>query len=305
MPLTTDAEKAIARARKHSFGPMGDILKLLADAAEIANAATMSISADGQKAVARAKAESFGDDEDVRKLLAAIAEGLAAGGGGGGGGTGTVTVVSVVPNAGVSATVANPNTTPALTFTLGAITPASVVSPGTVAGNTVMATGGTGFQGAGGLITGLNGSAISIGTVASARIAAALTGKTVNGVNLVTAGSAALYLSASGTYTAPAASVTAIRSYAGTADTFVAADAGAWVRSTGADAANQTVPTNAFVAFPVGTILTLRQGGAGAVTLSGSGVTLNGDLTTAGPNKTIQLVKVATDTWDVTGGVTV
>ena len=88
MPLTSDAQKAIARARQHSFGPMGDILKLLADAAEIANAATMSISADGQKAVARAKAESFGDDEDVRKLLAAVAEGLAAGGGGGGGGTG-------------------------------------------------------------------------------------------------------------------------------------------------------------------------------------------------------------------------
>jgi hypothetical protein len=97
---------------------MGDILKLLADAAEIANDATMSISADGQKAVARAKAESFGDDEDVRKLLAAVAEGLAAGSGGGA--TGTVTNVSVATANGFSGVVANPTTTPVITLTADA-----------------------------------------------------------------------------------------------------------------------------------------------------------------------------------------
>lgn len=42
------------------------------------------------------------------------------------GSVGTVTSVSVVTANGVSATVANPTTTPALTFTLGAITPSSV-----------------------------------------------------------------------------------------------------------------------------------------------------------------------------------
>jgi hypothetical protein len=45
---------------------------------------------------------------------------------GSGGGAGTVTTFSVVTANGVSASVANPTTTPAATFTLGAITPSSV-----------------------------------------------------------------------------------------------------------------------------------------------------------------------------------
>lgn len=44
----------------------------------------------------------------------------------GGAGDGTVTSVSVVTAHGVSASTANPTTTPAMTFTLGAITPTSV-----------------------------------------------------------------------------------------------------------------------------------------------------------------------------------
>lgn len=47
-------------------------------------------------------------------------------GGGGGGGSGTVTSVSVVSANGVSGTVATATTTPAITLTLGAITPTSV-----------------------------------------------------------------------------------------------------------------------------------------------------------------------------------
>lgn len=46
-----------------------------------------------------------------------------SGGGGGGGGSGTVTSVSVVTANGVSGTVANATSTPAITLTLGAITP--------------------------------------------------------------------------------------------------------------------------------------------------------------------------------------
>jgi len=45
---------------------------------------------------------------------------------GGGGGSGTVTTVSVATANGISGTVANPTTTPAITLTLGAITPTSV-----------------------------------------------------------------------------------------------------------------------------------------------------------------------------------
>ena len=46
--------------------------------------------------------------------------------GGGGGGSGTVTTISVVTANGVSGSVANATTTPAITLTLGAITPTSV-----------------------------------------------------------------------------------------------------------------------------------------------------------------------------------
>ena len=62
--------------------------------------------------------------------------------GGGGGGTGTVTSISITPVNGVSGTVANPTTTPAISLTLGAITPTSVTATGNItsSGN-VIATG--------------------------------------------------------------------------------------------------------------------------------------------------------------------
>lgn len=54
--------------------------------------------------------------------------------------SGTVTSVSVVTANGVSATVANASTTPALTFSLGNITPGSINSPGTIAGSNLSGT---------------------------------------------------------------------------------------------------------------------------------------------------------------------
>jgi len=56
--------------------------------------------------------------------------------GGGGGGGGTVTSVSVTTANGVSGSVADATTTPALTLTLGAITPSSVVATGSIRSNT-------------------------------------------------------------------------------------------------------------------------------------------------------------------------
>lgn len=51
------------------------------------------------------------------------------------GGGGTVTSISVVTANGVSGAVATPTTTPAITLTLGAITPTSVAATGAVSGN--------------------------------------------------------------------------------------------------------------------------------------------------------------------------
>ncbi|MEG3144209.1 hypothetical protein U1839_06040 [Sphingomonas sp. RT2P30] len=58
----------------------------------------------------------------------------------GGGGSGTVTSVSVATANGVSGTVATSTTTPAITLTLGAITPSSVAATGTVAGSNLSGT---------------------------------------------------------------------------------------------------------------------------------------------------------------------
>lgn len=59
---------------------------------------------------------------------------------GSGGATGTVTNVSVTTANGVSGTVANPTTTPAISLTLGAITPSSVASVGSVTGSNLSGT---------------------------------------------------------------------------------------------------------------------------------------------------------------------
>ena len=55
-------------------------------------------------------------------------------------GLGTVTSVSVTTANGVSGSVANPTTAPAITLTLGAITPSSVASVGTVTGSNLSGT---------------------------------------------------------------------------------------------------------------------------------------------------------------------
>lgn len=68
---------------------------------------------------------------------------------GGGGGSGTVTSVSVVSANGVSGTVANSTTTPAVTLTLGAITPSTVAVGGaTIGTNALAAIGNASITGA-------------------------------------------------------------------------------------------------------------------------------------------------------------
>lgn len=59
---------------------------------------------------------------------------------GGGGGSGTVTSVSVTTANGVSGTVTNPTTTPAISMSLGAITPSSVTATGSVTGSNLSGT---------------------------------------------------------------------------------------------------------------------------------------------------------------------
>jgi len=78
-----------------------------------------------------------------------------------------------------------------------------------------------------------------------------------------------------------------------------------------ATAVNFTIPTNASVAYPVGTVLTVLNKGAGTVTIkavtSGTTTVLSAGATAAQPTlgqyKTAACIKTATDTWYVVGAI--
>ena len=71
------------------------------------------------------------------------------------------------------------------------------------------------------------------------------------------------------------------------------------------------IPTNASVAFPVGTAITILNKGAGAVTISavtsGTTTVLSAGAVAAAPTlaqyKTAVCIKTATDTWYVVGAI--
>ena len=102
--------------------------------------------------------------------------------------------------------------------------------------------------------------------------------------------------------------ILAINAQTGTTYTFALSDIAKWVELGNASAITATIPTNASVAFPVGTLLNFIQTGAGQVTVVGaSGVTLNSD----GSKTKIKtqwgaasLIKRATDTWVLFGNIT-
>lgn len=111
----------------------------------------------------------------------------AAANGSGGGGSGTVTTVSVVTANGVSGSVADPATTPAITLTLGAITPSSVVASGNVTGANLSGTN-TGDQ------TSVSGNA---GTATALQTARNINGVSFNGTANITVPAAAETLTGS------------------------------------------------------------------------------------------------------------
>ena len=93
----------------------------------------------------------------------------------------------------------------------------------------------------------------------------------------------------------------------GTNYTAVLGDAAGYIQFTNGAAIAFTIPPNASVAFPIGTVITVEQNGAGVVTLTaGAGVTLNSRgalLATGGQYAVCQVKKVATNTWTVIGDV--
>jgi len=91
----------------------------------------------------------------------------------------------------------------------------------------------------------------------------------------------------------------------GTSYTLVLTDVAKVISLTNAAAITLTIPTNASVAFPLGTQILLYQGGAGQVTISSS-ATIRSEgskLKIAGQYGVAGLLKVGTDEWVAFGNL--
>jgi hypothetical protein len=96
-----------------------------------------------------------------------------------------------------------------------------------------------------------------------------------------------------------------INAQTGTTYTLVLTDAGKIVTLSNAAAITVTVPTNASVAFPIGTAIDFIQLAAGQFTITGAGPpTISKSMATAKSRaqySVMTLIKTATDTWVLTG----
>lgn len=101
---------------------------------------------------------------------------------------------------------------------------------------------------------------------------------------------------------------TTVNAQTGTAYTLQLTDRGQTVTMDNASANTVTIPTNASVAFGVGSVITVVQKGAGVTTIAGdAGVTVNGVSAGSGAINNqyqgVSLMKVATDTWIASGDI--
>ena len=103
-----------------------------------------------------------------------------------------------------------------------------------------------------------------------------------------------------------------INAQTGTTYTFVLTDNGKFITASNAAAQTYSIPTNASVAYPIGTQINLIQIGAGQVTVSattpGTTTVLSNAATPAGPKcrnqyAALTAIKVATDAWYVIGDI--
>jgi hypothetical protein len=115
------------------------------------------------------------------------------------------------------------------------------------------------------------------------------------------------------TWTTPFDSELSINAQTGTTYTFVLDDGNdKLVTASNASAQTYSIPTNASVAFPIGTVINIIAIGAGQVTINavtpGTTTVLSTAATAASPKLRVQYsaascIKVATDTWYVVGDI--
>lgn len=90
--------------------------------------------------------------------------------------------------------------------------------------------------------------------------------------------------------------------------TLVASDAGRFIQISHSSPVTLTVPTNASVAFPIGTQINIMQFGTAQITISGAGITFlssGNKLKTTDQYSVATLIKTDTNTWAVVGNLTV
>jgi hypothetical protein len=207
----------------------------------------------------------------------------------------------------------------------GAITSSGTI---TLAGTLVVSNGGTGTTTLTGLLKGNGTSAFTVATAGTDYVAPATAttftaNQTFNSTRLIlagaTSGTSALNAAAiAGTTTLTLPDQTATLGYIGapqqsggaSAYTAALSDQGKHIIFTGGSTATLTIPTNASVAFPIGTVILVVNDNSGNLTISGAGVVFqlaNG----ATGNRTVATkglatcLKTGTDTWYVSGaGVT-
>ena len=204
---------------------------------------------------------------------------------------GTVTTTSVVTANGVSGTVANDSTTPAITIILGAITPTSVAASGNVTGSNlsgsntgdqaIVLSGDVGGSGSTGITTTIGANAVTYAKMQAASAVAKLIGSNASGTalgeitlgtNLSMAGSTLNAAVASG-------SVTSVNADGGTTGMSFS---GGPITSSGT--------------LTLGGTLDLDNGGTGAITASGARTNLGLAIGTDIPSLT---GTGATGTWNI------
>ena len=99
-----------------------------------------------------------------------------------------------------------------------------------------------------------------------------------------------------------------INTQSGTAYTLALTDQGGLVERSNGSAQTLTIPTNASVAFPIGTVIMVTQYGAGALTINNAGVTVRLDATwtqvLGGQYAMATLIKRDTNEWYLSGDLT-
>lgn len=142
-----------------------------------------------------------------------------------------------------------------------------------------------------------------LGGTAAAPTVPGLAGK----VSTTAVGAVSGVASLNGAGRVPAAQVRLVQTTQTAAYTLVLADDGTLVEMNVGTATTLTVPTNASVAFTIGTVIGIRQYGAGQVTVTAAtGVTIvsrGGVFKTAGQYAEATLTKRAADEWVLTGDI--